>query len=220
MEILEQSMNSDKFLADLLHNCTADTIDSQDPPTSSNRTSERYVTFSPEPPRARRPSDGSLDWRQTVDYSVSKLQADAYVLKENQAEMEERILRLEVTKKTLKKTLKKPSSTRETTVTSVPCHNRFEVLTISDDDDTNDDEDGPNPSTAWQTVPPKKRARNRRRRRDRIRVSIVGSSIVRGLGNLVTSDDIAACCYTNPGCATDHIQDRLVQMTRRPDDEV
>ena len=40
-------------------------------------------------------------------------------------------------------------------------------------------------------------------------VAIVGSSMVRGLGHMVSDTDIDACCYTNPGAKTDHIVGRI-----------
>ena len=52
----------------------------------------------------------------------------------------------------------------------------------------------------------------------RTSASVVGSSIVKGLGALIQSQNIDVCCYTNPGCSVEHIEPRLKHMTSNDDD--
>ena len=129
--------------------------------------------------------------------------------------------------------------TSEKEVPSIPCSNRFEILSQPDTDEAQDQH-----QDNFTEVNTRRRERRNRkapkrkqsdvdsgRQRDhgavrtkqsrstKIRATIVGSSMVRGLGTMVCSDTIAACCFTNPGCRTDDIKDRIHQMTR-PNDEV
>ncbi len=43
-------------------------------------------------------------------------------------------------------------------------------------------------------------------------VTVIGSSRVRGLGNLLNDTKLNAVCYTNPGCKAQHITDRVPNM--------
>ena len=97
------------------------------------------------------------------------------------------------------------SNTRHTP--DVSCQNKYAVLADIPDEDAGVEDKPPAPSRMPRT------------RRDKTRVAIVGSSMVRGLGHMVSDTDIDACCYTNPGAKTDHIEGRIGQLTR-PSDEV
>ena len=132
-----------------------------------------------------------------------------------------------------------------TSVPNVPCQNRFSVL-LTDDAVTNTDDamhtdaaaddahqdrrpqNGREAPSKWSKVLGKKKRRHQASRHDpsalpgsraKTRVSIVGSSIVRGLGSLLNNKQHDVCCYTNPGCAAEHIAARLTCMTS-DDDEV
>ena len=151
--------------------------------------------------------------------------------------------------------------TGENEVPSIPCSNRFQVLSQTDEDpsqnaytmvtarrrnpqghrtsrkkqshatkkqsasDTGDIQDPHKRTTAPAKIKRCEEQRGHRAprrkqtRTTKMRVTIVGSSMVRGLGTMVNSDTISACCFTNPGCRTDDMKDRIHQMTR-PNDEV
>ena len=113
--------------------------------------------------------------------------------------------------------------TSENAVPSIPCSNRFEVLTQSSENIGVAQDVDQDTFTVVNTRRRKPRNRTASRktpsRKEKTRVTIVGSSMVRGLGTMVCSDTIAACCFTNPGCRTDDVKDRIHQMTR-PNDEV
>ena len=118
-------------------------------------------------------------------------------------------------------------------IVTVPCSNRFAVL----QDHTTDDVDVVHyegaqsgmssavPAAAQGSQSPEpmadtraKKARGQRRRR--VKVSIVGSSLVRGLGHRVHDSDIDACCNTFPGGTIESIAPRLSKVTREDDDVI
>ena len=151
--------------------------------------------------------------------------------------------------------------TGENEVPSIPCSNRFQVLSQSTEDTDGAQDPGQNtytvvnsrrrkpqgkttsrtkqsqatrkqsasdPGDPHQSTCPQAKIKRRveqrgqrasRRPSTKTRVTIVGSSMVRGLGTMVNSDTISACCFTNPGCRTDDVKDRIHRMTR-PNDEV
>ena len=90
---------------------------------------------------------------------------------------------------------------------AVPCKNKYAVLVDLPKDDARM-EDRPLTSSRKPRTSPQK-----------TRVAIVGSSMVRGLGHMVSDTDIDACCYTNPAAKTDHMMGHIGQLTR-PSDEV
>ena len=132
-------------------------------------------------------------------------------------------------------------------VPTVQCQNRFAVL--SDDDDgrpgvegaTNDS----SPLSKGTPVPaPRPHARPRRRgsgssqksqppqpmprniprgwqgQKRKTKVSIVGSSLVRGLGPLVNDEKTEACFYTNPGGSIEIIAPTLGDVTHADNDVI
>ena len=110
---------------------------------------------------------------------------------------------------------------------AIPCSNRFAALADDDDKAVVDDDDehsgSPELNTEWQQATNRKRygkTKPKNRQHDsRIKVSIIGSSLVRGLGPLTNRDTIDAISYTNGGCSIQHIEPRLDSMAR-PDDDV
>ena len=58
------------------------------------------------------------------------------------------------------------------------------------------------------------------RHKRRTKVSIVGSSLVRGLGNMVNNDDTYVCCHTFPGGTVERIAPRLPEVTHADDDVI
>ena len=118
-------------------------------------------------------------------------------------------------------------------IVTVPCSNRFAVL----QDHTPDDVDVVHyegaqscmssavPAAAQCSQSPEPMAdtrakKTRGQRRRRVKVSIVGSSLVRGLGHRVHDSDIDACCNTFPGGTIESIAPRLSKVTREDDDVI
>ena len=60
----------------------------------------------------------------------------------------------------------------------------------------------------------------RRRKDRRIKVSIVGSSLVCGLGNAVNDNDFDVCCKCFPGGKIENIAPQLPKVTRENDDVI
>ena len=56
--------------------------------------------------------------------------------------------------------------------------------------------------------------------RRRVKVSIVGSSLVHGLGHRVHDSEINACCNTFPGGTIESIAPRISKVTREVDDVI
>ena len=120
-------------------------------------------------------------------------------------------------------------------VVTVPCSNRFAALGELDHVDVADSQcsvqhmAGTTPSTASASVrskrsPGKGSANNTGRRKERhkrrTKVSIVGSSLVRGLGNMVNNNDTDVCCHTFPGGTIERIAPRLPEVTHADDDVI
>ena len=132
-------------------------------------------------------------------------------------------------------------------VPTFPCQNRFAVL--SDDDDgrpgvegaTNDssplNKGTPVPApwphaiprrrgsrSSQKSQPPQPMPRNIPRgwqgQKRKTKVSIVGSSLVRGLGPLVNDKKTEACCYTNPGGSIEIIAPTLGDVMHADDDVI
>ena len=110
---------------------------------------------------------------------------------------------------------------------TVPCSNRFAALAdtvtevadavLSQHSDQHDDAgSSPAPVPARHTRPS---ADRRKRHKRRTKVSVVGSSLVRGLGNLLNDSETDVCCNTYPGGTIERIAPRLPTVTRE-DDEV
>ena len=98
-------------------------------------------------------------------------------------------------------------------VSTVPCHNRYAALMELCDDDDADHSNGEQERPRTPPVQPTTE-------RQKTRLTIVGSSMVRGLGQMVSSDDIDSCCFTNPGANTDHTKGKIGQLTSPTDDVI
>ena len=118
-------------------------------------------------------------------------------------------------------------------IVTVPCSNRFAVL----QDHTPDDVDvvhyegaQSGMSSAVPTATQRRQSpepltdtrakKTRGQRQWRVKISIVGSSLVRGLGHRVHDSDIDACCNTFPGGTIESIAPRLSKVTREDDDVI
>ena len=169
-----------------------------------------------------------------IQSDVNKLKSAAEAFKKSHVSLQRRVKKVETKCKKISKQLVKllartdnaqSSHQRERTqspgpheAVTVPCHNRFAPLAATA---------APQPAGTSTTNPRPQHRRGKSSQPnqmrdsmpDRARVSIIGNSMVRGLGGMVTCKDIAACCFTNPGATTDYFIDKLGQMTR-PDDDV
>ena len=123
--------------------------------------------------------------------------------------------------------------TGATSVPNIPCHNRYAVLrdeTSSPDiyDAVSTDETRrchsstgnppvprPQPSSSKNKAGQPATTQQKRRRPN---VSIVGSSLVRGLGKALNDDGYDVCCFTNPGGTIESTMPRIPDMTREDDD--
>ena len=131
------------------------------------------------------------------------------------------------------KTVESPTATSNADVArevvAVPCSNRFAVLDIDDAVDFQHNADT-TPAAAPGPVRPKRSSHNgsgrtgtsrrQRQHKRRTKVSIVGSSLVRGLGNMVNKDDTDVCCHTFPGGTVERIAPRLPEVTHADDDVI
>ena len=187
---------------------------------------------------------GIQEWRANTDCVMDRLLVDVYLLKENYIELEQGVAtksQQKYIKKQLKRmkgdnietkqclnnlrtkvehntqSIKTIQQTCNNARPNIECRNRFSVLADECDEAPHDDAEQ---AASWAKVAGRKQKRRKPKPpRAKTRVSIIGSSLVRGLGSLVNADDISACCYTNPGCGTDELKDRIAQMSR-PNDEV
>ena len=207
-----------------------DDLHGMDPSSSLGSLSKLLMCSTPEPAKPTDTTDASsqtelctANWCNNVDQQINGLLTDVYILNENNNEMEEKILEIDTKINTVTNKASScnvmftptPGSDHQETVT---CHNRFAVF----DDDSNDglmDEDTDtqnNKEQQWTVKSNKKRHRRYNKNgskkqhpkdHDKTRVTIIGSSMVWDLGGLVTSDDITACSFTNPGCTSDQVKD-------------
>ena len=110
---------------------------------------------------------------------------------------------------------------------TVPCSNRFAALAdtvaevadavLSQHSDQHDDA-----GSSLALVPARHTrpsADRQKRHKRRTKVSVVGSSLVRGFGNLLNDSETDVCCNTYPGGTIERIAPRLPTVTRE-DDEV
>ena len=117
-------------------------------------------------------------------------------------------------------------------VATIPCSNRFAVLDSADDAASSQSpmqHDARSSAAPLPARPKRSSGRGnantsaqRQRQRDRrpTKVTIVGSSLVRGLGNQVNDKDTGVCCHTFPGGTIERIAPRLPEVTRADDDVI
>ena len=114
-------------------------------------------------------------------------------------------------------------------VPSIPCSNRFAAL----QDDVTDKAldvnlEGVTQSDTVSTSGPARHRQSqhtantggRQWKGRRVKVSIIGSSLVHGLGNAVNDDDFDVCCKCFPGGKIENIALQLPKVTRENDDVI
>ena len=157
-----------------------------------------------------------------LDKEIALVKVDTCLIKDSQNELHERVTKLEEfcvenskfhAKNANRISRLERKSVKTEHVSTVPCHNRYAALTELCNDD---DADHSNGEQERARTPPMEPTTERQK----TRLTIVGSSMVRGLGQMVSSDDIDSCCFTNPGAKTDHIKGKIGQLTRPTDDVI
>ena len=205
----------DISLTDMLRSSTPIDRDQASPTTSRHKQDSGSIMLSKIDTIT---SNHIEELRTHVEEELALVAADKVKMRESHEKMKTRVNKLEAfcmenskfhakNAKRITRVEKSQMTSKTSHTPAVSCHNKYAVLADIPDEDAGVEDKPPAPSRMPRT------------RRDKTRVAIVGSSMVRGLGHMVSNTDIDACCYTNPGAKTDHIEGRIGQLTR-PSDEV